>query len=119
MTSMQSEQATPRALGPVRTVLESARQTLWMLRYRKLFWYAPIGLLLMSLFAYVVSGRAGDSAVGAHLYSVIAWWGLGTVLVPWMTLYLGVQAVHSVARGPRHCLQDSWHGKQVRFLASK
>lgn len=94
MTSMQSEQATPRALGPVRTVLESARQTLWMLRYRKLFWYAPIGLLLMSLFAYVVSGRAGDSAVGAHLYSVIAWWGLGTVLVPWMTLYLGVQAVH-------------------------
>ncbi|MEC8252019.1 MAG: ABC transporter permease [Planctomycetota bacterium] len=94
MTATQSESPTPAPLGPLRTALESARQTLGMLCYRKLVWYAPISLALMFAFAYVVAGRGGDAVEGAHLYCVIAWWGLGTVLVPWATLYLGVQSVH-------------------------
>ncbi|MCK5941166.1 MAG: ABC transporter permease [Planctomycetes bacterium] len=99
MTSIPSTDPTPttgtqRGIGPLRTLLESTRQTVLMLRYRRVFWYAPIALVLLFVFAFVVAGRAHGDVDGAHLYCVMAWWGLGTVVVPWATLYLGVQAVH-------------------------
>ena len=81
-------------LGMFGTVFESARQTLIMLRYRRILWVAPIGLLLMFAFAFVLAGTTRSRSDGAHLFSVFAWWGLGTVIVPWTTLFLGVQAVH-------------------------
>ena len=94
MTSAPTTAATPGGLGGIATILESARQTLLMLRYRRLLFFVPVVLALMFGFAFVVAGRAHDGIDGVHLYCVIAWWGLGTVVVPWMTLYLGVQAVH-------------------------
>ena len=94
MTSAPTTAATPGGLGGIATMLESARQTLLMLRYRRLLFFVPVVLALMFGFAFVVAGRAHDGIDGVHLYCVIAWWGLGTVVVPWMTLYLGVQAVH-------------------------
>ena len=81
-------------LGVLATTVESARQTLVMLRYRRILWFAPIGLLLMFAFAFVLAGNSRARSDGAHLFSVFAWWGLGTVVVPWTTLFLGVQAVH-------------------------
>jgi len=94
MTTTQPMPTAPTTIGPLRTMLESARQTILMMRYRRVFWYVPIALGLLFAFAFVVAGRAHDSVDGAHLYCVIAWWGLGTVIVPWTTLYLGVQAIH-------------------------
>lgn len=94
MTTTRPMPTAPARIGSLRTLLESARQTILMLRHRRVFWYVPIALVLLFAFAFVVSGRAHDSVDGAHLYCVIAWWGLGTVIVPWTTLYLGVQAVH-------------------------
>jgi ABC-type transport system involved in multi-copper enzyme maturation permease subunit len=81
-------------LGAFATMLESARQTLVMLRYRRILWVAPIGLLLLFAFTFVLAGTARSGNDGAYLYSVFAWWGLCTVIVPWTTLFLGVQAVH-------------------------
>ncbi|MGC6489174.1 MAG: ABC transporter permease [Planctomycetota bacterium] len=94
MTTTHATRDVHVAPGALRAAVESARQTLLLLRYRRFFWFLPFLFGLMFLFAYLVSGRAHDSVGGAHLYCVITWWGLGTVVVPWMTLYLGVQAVH-------------------------
>jgi len=81
-------------LGAVPAMLESARQTLAMLRYRRILWLAPIVLLLLGAFAFALASRTSDNTSGYDLYCLFAWWGLGTVLVPWVTLFLGVQAVH-------------------------
>lgn len=97
MTTTDATRDAHVAPGMLQTAIESARQTVLLLRYRRFFWYMPALFGLMFLFAYVVGGRAqgaGNSVDGAHLFCVIAWWGLGTVVVPWMTLYLGVQALH-------------------------
>lgn len=81
-------------LGPLGTTLESARQTLRLLGYRKILWFVPLALLALGAFSLVISSRSEGRAGGAHLFCVVAWWALGTVVVPWVTLYLGVQAVH-------------------------
>lgn len=94
MTTTEATRDVHVAPGVLQTAIESARQTLLLLRYRRFFWFMLPLFGAMFLFAYVVGGRAHDSVDGAHLYSVIAWWGLGTVVVPWLTLYLGVQALH-------------------------
>lgn len=94
--SVPAESGMPRTapgLSVLATTLESARQTLVMLRYRRIMLIAPIALLLLFVIAYVLAGTA-KSSNGANLYSVFAWWGLATVTVPWITLFLGVQAVH-------------------------
>tara|TARA_R110002072_G_scaffold228234_1_gene385020 strand:+ start:3836 stop:4729 length:894 start_codon:yes stop_codon:yes gene_type:complete len=93
-TAPDSAAIEPRMLGVFATAVESARQTLVMLRYRRILWIAPIALLLLFVFAFVLAGGARSRSDGAHLYSVFAWWGLGSVIVPWTTLFLGVQAVH-------------------------
>jgi ABC-type transport system involved in multi-copper enzyme maturation permease subunit len=85
---------TPSMPGSVATMLESARQTLVMLRYRRILWIAPTALVLLGTAAFLLAGTAQDRIDGPDLYCVLAWWGLGTVIVPWVTLFLGVQAVH-------------------------
>jgi len=76
------------------TMIESARQTLVMMRYRRVLWYLPIALLVLGGLTFLLASRAHSRVSGHDLYCVIAWWGLGTVIVPWVTLFLGVQAVH-------------------------
>jgi|GEM_PF-3235841 len=94
MTTTQEMPAGPVVIGRARTMLESARQTLLLLCYRKLVIYVLLGLAAMFAMSCALASRADDSSDGRNLYCVIVWWGLGTVVVPWTTLYLGVQAVH-------------------------
>lgn len=90
-TVVATDVALPTALA---TMLESARQTILMMRYRRVLWYLPIALLVLGGLTFLLASRAQGRISGHDLYSVIAWWGLGTVIVPWVTLFLGVQAVH-------------------------
>jgi ABC-type transport system involved in multi-copper enzyme maturation permease subunit len=84
----------PQLLGMAATMIESARQTLLMLRYRRILWIAPLLLILLGAVAFLLAGSAQDRITGPDLFCVMAWWGLGTVIVPWVTLFLGVQTVH-------------------------
>lgn len=83
-----------RTPGTLATVLESARQTLLLSCRDRFWWVVGIGLLVLPALAYVLAGRANERIDGRSLYCVLAWWLLGTVVVPWLTLYLGVQSVH-------------------------
>lgn len=82
-----------RPPGPIATTIEAARQTLAMLRHRRLRWHLAV-LLGLGALAYVLAGRVQDRLDGRALYCLLAWWVLGTVVVPWSTLLLGVQSVH-------------------------
>ena len=83
--------ATP---GAIATALEAARQTLLLLRYRRAGWYLLVTLLALGALSYVLAGRVHERLDGRTLYCLLAWWVLGGVVVPWSTLYLGVQAIH-------------------------
>ncbi len=87
----RSDVALPTAAA---TVFESARQTLLMLRYRRVLWYLPIALAVFGALTFVLAGLVHGRISGHDLFCIIAWWGLGTVVVPWITLFLGVQTVH-------------------------
>lgn len=81
-------------LGFVATTLESARQTAVRLASRRVL---RLGLALAVLLfgaAWLVGRNAHESNDGHALFCVLAWWVHGTVLMPWGTLFLGVQAVH-------------------------
>lgn len=83
-----------RGLSLAGTVLESARQTFCLMLLgsgvRKLL-LVMVGVGgLAALLTSTARGRADPNG----LFCLMAWWGIGTVVVPWLTLYLGVQAVH-------------------------
>lgn len=80
--------------GALGTILESARQTLCMLRYRRTLWWMLPGVALLFVLTYVAGLRAPDQVSGASIYCVFSWWALGSVVVPWSSVFLGVQAVH-------------------------
>lgn len=84
----------PGMTGPIGTVLESARQTLHMLRYRRTLWWTLPGFAALAVLTYVAGLRAPERVGGADIYCVFAWWALGSVVVPWSAAFLGVQAVH-------------------------
>lgn len=81
-------------LGAFATAVESLRQTVLMLRHRRLFRAVPFVLATLFGLAFLLGARASGRTDGNHLYCMIAWWGLGTVVVPWFALYLGVRTVH-------------------------
>lgn len=85
-----------QGLGAIATALESARQTWALARRDRLVWFGAVSLVLLPLPAWLLAGRVPEGARidGRDLFSMLAWWLHGTVLVPWLTLYLGVQAVH-------------------------
>ena len=91
MTSMQPTTARASQLA---TVLEAARQTLLLLRYRRFGWWLLLTMVVFAGLAYVLAGRVHERLDGRSLYCLLAWWVGGTVMVPWTTLYLGVQAIH-------------------------
>jgi ABC-type transport system involved in multi-copper enzyme maturation permease subunit len=84
----------PRALGWFPTVLESARQTTSRLRRHRVWWWAAVGALVLFAATWLLAGRANDRINGRSLFCVLTWWLHGTVVMPWLVLYLGVQAVH-------------------------
>lgn len=84
----------PAAPGFVGATLEAARQTLLRMRYRRSWRLQAIVAILLAVIAWVLAGQTRHDAFGRQLYCVVAWWFLGTVLMPWTTFYLAVQAVH-------------------------
>ena len=81
-------------LGWIPTVIESACQTGLLLIRRRLFWIAAGVVALLGVCAHVVGGRASDRIDGRGMFCLLTWWLHSTVLLPWTTLFLGVQAVH-------------------------
>ena len=81
-------------LGWMSTVIESARQTTLLLSRRRVFWIAAGVVALLGACAHVVGGRAVERIDGRGVFCLLTWWLHSTVLLPWTTLFLGVQAVH-------------------------
>lgn len=85
---------TARSLGVFATLAESARQTAALSVRDRLWWIVAAAMVVFALLAYVLAGRAHERVDGRDLFCLLAWWLHGTVVVPWLTLYLGVQSVH-------------------------
>jgi len=81
-------------LGWIPTVIESARQTVLLLSRPRLLWIAAGAVALVGVCAHVVGGRAAERIDGRGMFCLLTWWLHSTVLLPWTTLFLGVQAVH-------------------------
>jgi hypothetical protein len=75
------------------TVVEAARQTIAGLVFRQRR-VLPVLLVVSFGLAWWVGGRLDDRMSGRAVYCLLAWWLLGTVVVPWATMWAGVQAVH-------------------------
>lgn len=76
------------------TVAVSAAQTVAVLARNRMLHLFAVGSLALGALAFAVAGRAPERIDNRELYCLIAWWMLGTVFVPWTSLYLAVQAVH-------------------------
>jgi ABC-type transport system involved in multi-copper enzyme maturation permease subunit len=85
----------PRHLpGFLPTVLTACRQTLRAhLQWRLGLWVGLFAAILFGV-AALLAERAHESLDGRSLFLLLSWWIGGTVMVPWGTMYLGVQAVH-------------------------
>ena len=76
------------------TLLIAARQTIYLLAFRRTLWWSLPGCAALFALSYVAGLRAPDPVSGRSVYCVFAWWGLSTVVVPWVAAFLGVQSVH-------------------------
>lgn len=85
---------TLRGLGCLGTILESARQTLLLSLRNRLLWFVLVAELALGAVAFVLGGVAHSRLDGRELYCLLTWWFLAGVVLPWMSLYLAVQAVH-------------------------
>lgn len=86
----------PRPLGFAATVVESARQTALRLRHHRVWTLVVIGAALLYGIAWLVGYQVAKRTEGdgVNAYCNLAWWLQTTVVTPWLTLYLGVQALH-------------------------
>lgn len=81
-------------LGFLATLLEAARQGLWLLRGNRLLW-ALLGVMVLSGgLVFLLAGREQVRLDPRDLYCLFAWWLVLGVVSPWLTIYLAVQAVH-------------------------
>jgi ABC-type transport system involved in multi-copper enzyme maturation permease subunit len=80
-------------MGFLRATVEIGRQTALLLLQKRLLWIVGAQLALPVL-SFLVGGSFGDRSTGRELYAESTWWLFVFVLVPWTTLYCGVQAVH-------------------------
>lgn len=85
---------TGSGLGAFATIFASARQTLTLSLRDRLWWFVAAAMVGFAVLAFVLAPRAHERVTGRDLFCLLAWWLHGTVVVPWLTLYLGVQAVH-------------------------
>jgi len=83
------------AMGFPRATGEVARQTVLLLMQNRLLWVVGTAQLALPALSYLLGGAIGDRHAGRHDYAVTTWTLFVFVLVPWTTLYCGVQAVHA------------------------
>jgi ABC-type transport system involved in multi-copper enzyme maturation permease subunit len=85
-----------RPLGFVATALESARQTALRLRHHRVWFLVIVGAAALYGIAWLVGNQTAKHGRGDGVmaYCNLAWWLQATVVMPWLTLYLGVQALH-------------------------
>lgn len=81
-------------LGFVGAALESARQTLLRLRRWRVWWVVAVAAVALCVVAGLLARRAPDRVEGRFLVSILSWWMVGTVLLPWFAMWLGVQTVY-------------------------
>ncbi len=89
---MNSNPARP---GFVAAAFESVRQSLLRVVHRRLR-YAVLAYVALALLAWFGghAALASGRTEGRQLFCVVAWWLLGTVLMPWGALFVGIQVVH-------------------------
>ncbi len=81
-------------MGSVRAILETARQTAVLQWQNRLFKLSLLALLGAAVLVFLVGMSPPHGLGGRRLYAVVAWWIVGNVLLPWSTMYFGIQAVH-------------------------
>jgi ABC-type transport system involved in multi-copper enzyme maturation permease subunit len=82
------------ATGFLRATVEIARQTVLLLMQNRLLWVVGAAQLAMPALSYLLGGSIDETHTGRHDYALTTWTLFVFVLVPWTTLYCGVQAVH-------------------------
>ncbi|MBK8100346.1 MAG: ABC transporter permease subunit [Planctomycetes bacterium] len=80
--------------GFVSVVIEMARQTAVLLLQNRLLWVVAVAEVGCAVIAFLLGYRPPRHADGRLLYSMLAWWLLLSVLMPWVTMYFAVQAIH-------------------------
>lgn len=83
-----------RGLGWLAAACEAARQALVLLLRNRLLWSMLVLLPLFAALEFVVGGVERNRLDGRDLYCLFAWWLLSGVVVPWLSLYLAIAAVH-------------------------
>lgn len=85
-----------RPLGFVATTMESSRQALLRLRHLRLWWFVAGGGAVLFGAAWLLASRVHERIDGHALFCILAWWLHGTVLMPWLSLWLGISVVHGI-----------------------
>lgn len=80
--------------GFLPVVIEMLRQTTVLLLQNRMLWVVVAAEVGCAVVAFVLGYRPPRHADGRLLYSMLAWWILLSVLMPWVTMYFAVQAVH-------------------------
>ncbi len=85
----------PARPGFIASAVESVRQSLLRVVHRRLR-YVALAYLALALLAWFGghAALASGKMQGRQLFCVVAWWLLGTVLMPWSALFVGIQVVH-------------------------
>lgn len=78
----------------IRAVFEVARQTAVLQLQNRLFRLLPVALAAAAAVVFLVGMNPPHSLSGRKLFAVVSWWLVANVLLPWTTMYFGVQAVH-------------------------
>lgn len=78
----------------MRTTFEILRQTLVHLLQNRLLWVLIAAQIAIAIGAYALGFAVHENMSGRSLYALIGYWALNFSLLPWTTMYFGVQAVH-------------------------
>jgi ABC-2 type transport system permease protein len=80
--------------GAIAVVVESARQTLVLLLQHRLLWLVLLAEVVFTFLALMVGRDDHREMSGRHMYSMLTWWLMMQALMPWVTMFFGIQAVH-------------------------
>lgn len=83
-----------RPLGFFATIAAAATQSLLRLYHRRFWWWSLFGIALTFAIGWIVGANVRDQDNGRAVYCRLAWWLQAFVVTPWMSLWLGVQALH-------------------------